>query len=139
MHNKISVENGFKIAIRHPGSGAAILAKTLSGIIQDEEWINDEYKLKLCIMFVENLIDGSIEKSVDRARLEKLKKRSFANGIKLLKRRPHEGMKYMLVIIMEELRHRQNFNEQQQYQFYEELLAGFFPSHTVSDFISNHS
>lgn len=137
MHNKISIENGFKIAIRHPGSGAAILAKTLSGLIRGEEWINDEYKLKLCIMFVENLIDGSIEKSVNRQLLEKLKQKSFTEGIKLLKRRPHEGMKYMLVIIMEELRHRQNFNEEQQYQFYEELLASFFPSHTVSDFISD--
>ena len=135
MHNKISVENGFKIAIRHPGSGAAILAKTLSKLIQEEDWINDDYKLKLCIMFVDNLIDGSIEKSIDRVILEKIKKKSFAEGIKVLKKRPDEGLKYMLVIIMEELRHCQNFNEEQQYHFYEELLSNFFSNHQVSDFI----
>ena len=135
MHNKISVENGFKIAIRHPNSGAGILAETLSKLIQDEDWINDEYKLKLCILFVENLIDGSVEKSIDRRFLDRIKKKTFADGIKILKKRPGEGLKYMIVIIMEELRHRQNFTEEQQYQFYEELLAGFFPSHKVSDFI----
>lgn len=135
MNNRISVENGFKIAIRHPGSGAEILAKTLAKLIKDEPWINDEYKLKLCILFVENLIDGSVEKSIDREILERIKKKSFAKGIKILKHRPKEGLKYMLVIIMEELRLRQNFNEKQQYEFYEELLANFFPSHKVSDFI----
>jgi len=134
MNSRISVENGFKIAIRHPSSGAEILAKTLAQLIKEEEWINDEYKLKFCIMFVDNLIDGNIEKSINRKILDRIKKKSFAYGIKLLKHRPAEGMKYMLVIIMEELRHRQNFNETQQYQFYEELLANFFPSHTVDDF-----
>jgi hypothetical protein len=138
MHNKISVENGFKIAIRHPTSGAAILAKTISRLIKEEGWINEEFKLKFCIMFVDNLIDGNIEKSINRSLLEKIKKKSFAEGATFLKRWPAEGMKYMLVIIMEELRHRQNFNEEQQYQFYEELLASFFPSHTVSDFIPKH-
>jgi hypothetical protein len=42
----------------------------------------------------------------------------------------------MLTIIMEELRHRQNFNEDEQYRFYEELLRSFFPGHTVDDFIT---
>ena len=137
MLNKISVENGFKIAIRHPTSGAAILAKTISKLIKEEGWINEEFKLKFCIMFVDNLIDGSIEKSIDRKLLDNIKKKSFAEGAKILKRWPTEGMKYMLVMIMEELRNRQNFNEAQQYQFYEELLANFFPSHHVSDFIDS--
>ena len=136
MRNDVSVASGFKIAIRHPTSGATILAATLSNLMQEESWINEEYKLKLCIMFVENLIDGSIEKSIDRKLLERLRRKTFPEGIKLLKRKPHEGMKYMLTIIMEELRHRQNFNEKEQYRFYEELLRSFFPGHTVDDFIS---
>jgi hypothetical protein len=135
MSNEISVGNGLKIAVRHPTSGAAILAATLSKLMKEEAWINDEYKLKLCILFVENLIDGSVEKSIDHSILKKLKKKSFPEGLKLLKKRPKEGLKYLLAIIMEELRHRQNFNEKDQYKFYEELLKNFFPGHSVGDFI----
>ena len=135
MTREVSIGNGFKIAVRHPTSGAAVLASTLSKVIENETWINDEYKLKLCILFVENLIDGSVEKSIDRGILEKLKKKTFPEGIKLLRKRPNEGLKYMLVIIMEELRHRQNFNEEAQYKFYDELLKSFFPGHSVGEFI----
>ena len=126
-----------RIAVRHPASGAAILASTLSKLIKDEDWINDEYKLKLCILFVENMIDGSVEKSIDPVILEKLKKKTFPEGLRLLKKRPREGLKYLLAIIMEELRHRQNFNEKDQNKFYEELLKNFFPGHTVSEFLDN--
>ena len=135
MTREVSIENGFKIAVKHPSSGAAVLASTLSKVIQNETWINDEYKLKLCILFVENLIDGSVEKSIDRAILKKLKRKTFPEGVKLLRKRPDEGLKYMLVIIMEELRHHQNFNEEAQYKFYEELLKSFFPGHSVNEFI----
>jgi len=135
MKSRISVENGIKIAIRHPSSGEMILAKTVAALLNKEDWLNDEYKLKFCIMFVDNLIDANIEKSINREILSKIRQKSFTDGIKMLKMRPEEGMKYMLVIIMEELRHRQNFDETQQYQFYEELLANFFPSHKVSDFL----
>jgi len=124
-----------KIAVRHPTSGAAILAVTLSKLIKEETWINDEYKLKLCILFVENLIDGSVERSIDHGIMGKLKRKTFPEGLKLLKKRPTEGLKYLLAIIMEELRHRQNFNEREQYKFYEELLKNFFPGHTVGEFI----
>ena len=135
MKSRISVENGIKIAIRHPSSGEMILAKTVANLLNKEDWLNDEYKLKFCIMFVDNLIDGNIEKSVDRKILSKIKQKSFIDGIKMLKMRPKAGMKYMLVLIMEELRHRQNFDQKQQYKFYEELLANFFPSHKISDFL----
>lgn len=135
MKSKISVENGVKIAIRHPSSGESILAKTLANYLKQQEWLNEEFKLRFCIKFVENLIDGSVEESIDRSILEKLRKKSFTDGIKLLKHRPQEGIKYLLVIVMEELRNRQNFTEEQQFLFYEELLANFFPSHQVSDFI----
>ena len=135
MKSRISVENGVKIAIRHPSSGEGILAKTLASYLNRQDWLNDEFKLRFCIKFVENLIDGSVEKSVDCKILEKLKKCSFTDGIRFLKKRPKEGIKYLVVMVMEELRHRQNFTEEQQFQFYEELLASFFPSHQVSDFI----
>ncbi|MCK5843998.1 MAG: hypothetical protein KAG97_04765, partial [Victivallales bacterium] len=135
MRSNISVENGLRIAVRHPTSGATILAATLTKLIKEESWINDEYKLKLCILFVENLIDGSVESSIDLKILEKLKRKTFPEGLRLLKKRPKEGLKYLLVIIMEELRHKQNFNDREQYRFYDELLKNFFPGHSVSDFI----
>ena len=63
MSNRITVENGFKIAIRHPHAGAEILAKTLAKVLVGEDWITDEFKLRFCIMFVDNLIDRNIEKT----------------------------------------------------------------------------
>ena len=135
MQSKISVENGFKLAIRHPHSGAEILAKTIAQLLIGEEWITDELKLKFCIMFVDNLIDGNIEQNIDRNILEKIKKRPFTDGLKLMKHRPTEGMKFMLVIIMEELRNHQGFTEKEQFVFYENLLSSFFPELKVSDFI----
>jgi len=131
MRTKISVRDGFQIAIRHPRSGSAILAKTFSKLLKKEDWISEQFKLKLCIMFVENLIDGSIEKSINRDFFKRLKQKTFTEGIKLL----DEGMKYLVVIVMEELRLNQNFNDKQQYEFYEVLLNSFFSGYTVSDFI----
>ena len=88
-------------------------------------------------MFVENLIDNSIEKSINRNFLKRLKQKTFTEGIKILKKSPDEGMKYLVVIEMEELRLNQNFNDKQQYEFYEVLLNSFFPGYSVSDFIPN--
>lgn len=136
MNSNISVKNSFKIAVRHPGAGAELLAKTIADILIGEDWITDEFKLKFCIMFVDNLIDQHIEKSVDRKILEKVKKLPFTEGLKLMKHRPEQGMKFMLAIIMEELRNHQGFSEKEQFLFYEKLLSSFFPEFKVSDFIN---
>jgi len=136
MNSRITVKNGFKIAIRHPEKGAAIIARTLANTLLGEDWITDEFKLKFCIMFVDNLIDGNIEKSIDRKLLEKIKDRTFIEGIRLMKHRPVQGMRFMITIIMEELRNHQGFTEKEQFVFYENLLTSFFPEFEVSDFIS---
>jgi hypothetical protein len=103
--------------------------------MKSENWITDELKLKFCILFVENLIDGSIEKNIDRNILEKVKKKTFPHALRLMKKRPRLGMHFMLAIIMEELRCRQGFSEEAQFAFYEELLSNFFPEYKVSDFM----
>ena len=135
MQKEVTVEGGLRIAVRHPHYGAAILAKSIAKAIGNEDWITDELKLKFCILFVDNLIDGNIEKNIDRRILEKIKNKTFPEGLKLMKRRPEQGMRYMLVIIMEELRNTQGFSQDAQFAFYEELLSGFFPEYKVSDFI----
>jgi hypothetical protein len=136
MNNRITVKRGIKIAVRHPEKGAEIIAKTLADTLIGEDWITDEFKLKFCIMFVDNLIDGNIEKSIDRKLLEKVKDRTFIEGIRLMKHRPRQGMKFMVAIIMDELRNHQGFSEKEQFIFYENLLQSFFPELKVSDFIS---
>lgn len=136
ISDKITVESGFKIAVRHPYAGAEILAKTLAKALVDQDWITEEFKLKFCIMFVDNLIDGNIEKNINRKFLDKIKQKPFTEGIRLMKKRPDQGMKFMLVIIMEELRHRQGFTEKEQFTFYDELLTCFFPEYKVEDFIN---
>lgn len=135
MDKPVSVRAGIRIAIRHPGAGELILAKTVASMLCQEGWLNDEFKLKICIRFVQNLLDRSIEESVDPKILSKLEKRSFTDGLKLMRKRPGQGINYMIAIVMKELRQRQNFDEKRQFKFYEELLANFFPSHKVSDFI----
>ncbi len=137
MDSRISVSSGIRIAVRHPNAGELILANTLAEMLNKQEWLNDEFKLKFCIRFIDNLIDGGIERSVDPKIMEKLGKRSFPNGIKLLRKRPEEGMNYMVALVMRELRLRQGFDEKRQFVFYEELLANFFPSYSVSDFIGD--
>jgi len=134
MKKSLTVKDGIKIAVTHPSKGAAILARTVASELEKESWLNDEFKLKFCIMFVDNLIDGSVEKSIDPKILKKIRTRSFTYGLKLLRKRPAEGMKYMLAIIMEELRHRQGFSSEDQFLFYESLLKSFFPEKKISDF-----
>ena len=135
MRTLVSVGNGVKIGMRHPRSGARILAKTLASALNGEEWITREFKFKFCAMFVENLIDGSVERSVDPKLLEKVKRRSFGEGILLMRKRPEMGMRFMLAIVMQELRECQGLDDAGQHEFYEELLANFFPEFKVSDFI----
>ena len=135
MNTKISVEDGIKLAVTHPERGEMLLAKTIVKTLQKENWLNDQYKLKFCIMFVDNLIDGAIEKSLDQKVLKKISQLSFVDGLKILRKRPNEGMKYMLAIIMKELRTKQQYSTKEQFAFYDTLLRSFFPSHKVSDFI----
>ncbi|MBN1865516.1 MAG: hypothetical protein JW808_11505 [Victivallales bacterium] len=137
MDGRITVRSGIRIAVRHPNAGELILAKTLAGMLNKQEWLNDEFKLKFCIRFIDNLMDGSIERSADPKIMGKLEKRSFTDGIRLLRKRPDDGINYMIAMVMKELRLRQGFDERRQFVFYEELLANFFPSHTVSDFIGD--
>jgi hypothetical protein len=133
MSKQISVENGLRIAMRHPRAGAPILAKTLASVLNDQKWITKELKFKLCAMFVENLIDGGVEKSVDHDILEKIKRKPFPEALKIMRKRPETGLKYMIAIIMEELRNRQRLDLEGQSAFYEELLASFFPEIKVDD------
>ena len=135
MNTKISVEDGIKLAVNHPEKGAKILAGTMVKTLQQENWLNDQYKLKFCIMFVDNLIDGAIEKSINPKILYKISQLSFTDGLRILRKRPNEGMKYMLAIIMKELRTKQQFSRKEQFAFYDTLLMSFFPAYKVSDFI----
>ena len=135
MVSSISIQSGFKIAMRHPRAGARLLAKTLANALNDETWITHDLKFAFCAMFVENLMDGSVERSVDPKILEKIKRKSFQEGLELMRKRPEMGLKYMLAIVMEGLRHRQGFGREEQFAFYEELLASFFPDFKVNDFM----
>ena len=137
MTDMVSVKSGLKIAVTHPKHGAAILASAIASAIGSEKWITRDLKLKFCILFIENLIDGSIEKNISRKILTKVQDASFHDGIRLMKRYPEEGMKYLVALIMEELKIKQGFNEEAQVAFYEELLSSFFPELSMSDLLDN--
>ena len=135
MNTKISVEDGIRLAVNHPEKGAMLLARTIVKTLQKEDWLNDQYKLKFCIMFVDNLIDGAIETSLNPKVLQKISRLTFTDGLKILRKRPNEGMKYMLAIIMKELRTKQQYSRKEQFAFYDTLLRSFFPAYKVADFI----
>jgi len=122
-----SIEHGINMAIRHPVAGVELLARTFAIYFQGAPWINSNLKMKFCIMFLSNLLDGDIEKQVSVRTMEKLIKKSLAFGIRLMKRWPDEGLKMLVAMVMRELRCNQRCSELELRYFCEEVITVFFP------------
>ncbi len=115
------------MAIRHPEAGVVILARNFACNFQGAPWITAELKLKFCILFLSNLIDGGVEKQIEDRVLQKVLKKSMQFGIRLLKRWPEEGLKMLVAVVMSELRNNQRYDESELQSFYDEVLTVFFP------------
>ncbi|MCL2690017.1 MAG: hypothetical protein FWE57_09270 [Chitinispirillia bacterium] len=122
-----SIEHGINMAIRHPEAGVELLARTFAIYFQGAPWINSNLKMKFCIMFLSNLLDGAVEKQVSVRTMEKLIKKSLSFGIRLMKRWPDEGLKMLIAMVMRELRCNQHCSELELRYFCEEVIAVFFP------------
>lgn len=132
-NNKISVEKSVEIGIRHPAEGHTLLAKTLSGVMNSEQWINDEMKQQFCSMFLSNTIDHAIDREVDQDLLEKVKKISFIRGIRLLKRTPEAGLKVLVSLVTQEIENTQKLSVIERSEFYDEILFNLFPKFQESE------
>lgn len=126
-----SIEHGINMAIRHPEAGVELLARTFAIYFQGAPWINGDLKMRFCILFLSNLLDGAVEKQVSGRTMEKLVKKSMSFGIRLMKRWPDEGLKMLVAMVMRELRCNQHFSELEQQYFCEEVITVFFPREAV--------
>ncbi|MDG5815666.1 hypothetical protein QA601_11285 [Chitinispirillales bacterium ANBcel5] len=127
MSAQESIAQGISMAIRHPESGVVLLARTFANSFKGAPWITREMKLKFCILFLGNIIDKNIEKSIDRDLAEKVLGKSIHFGIRLLKREPERGLRMLVALIMRELRERQKYSEDELQRFYDEVIVVFFP------------
>ncbi len=127
MNQNTTIQTTIQIAVRHPESASALMAKTFAAHFDGAQWIDREMRLQFCILFLGNLIDSNIEESVGAALIDRLEARSLEFGMRMLKRNPDTGLKILIVLIMKELRTRQKFESEEQMSFYKEILARFFP------------
>jgi hypothetical protein len=121
------IKNSIKIAVRHPWSGAQLLASTMSGAFDKATWINRDLKLKFCFLFMKNLLDERPERKPNPALVNKVGKRSLCAGIRLLKRYPEKGLQVLVSLVLTELKTTQRFTQIQIIEFYQELLNDLFP------------
>jgi len=131
-----SIEHGINMAIRRPEAGVKLLARTFAIYFQGAPWINSNLKMKFCILFLSNLLDGAVEKQVSVHTMEKLIKKSLSFGIRLMKRWPDEGLKMLVAMIMRELRCNQRCSELELRYFCEEVIAVFFPQEAEKSVVS---
>jgi len=122
-----TIERGINMAIRHPEAGVELLARTFARYFQGAPWINGDLKMRFCILFLSNLLDGSVEREVSAQTMEKLIKKTVSFGIRLMKRWPEEGLKMLVAMVMRELRCNQHCSELELQYFCEEVIAVFFP------------
>ena len=123
----LSVNDGVKLATRHPGSCAQLLANNLYPVLEQESWFSKEWRLKFCAYFLLNLVDHSIEEDVDPQLLARIKKLPLNRALKLIENSPCSGLKVLVAIISERLRMEQKLSLEDQYVFYNSLFGKFFP------------
>ena len=56
MKRQMTVRKGIEIAISHPVSGAALLAKTFHDVVKDQSWVDHDMQVRFCVLFMRNLI-----------------------------------------------------------------------------------
>ena len=123
----ISVNDGIKLATRHPNSCANLLANNLYPVLEKENWFDKEWRLKFCAYFLQNLVDHSIESEVDQEFMARIKKLPLNRAMKLIENAPCNGLKVLVAIISERLRLEQKLSTEEQYVFYNTLFGKFFP------------
>ena len=124
----LTVDAGLKLASRHPGQCARLLADNLYPLLDNADWFTAEWRLKFCAYFLQNLADGSIELEVDQLLLERVRHIPLPQAIKLIENSELEpGLKMLVALICTELRCGQQLEVEEQYQFYNTLFGKFFP------------
>jgi hypothetical protein len=123
----MDIDHGIRLATRHPGKSATIMARDLARRMGRAKWIDRAMKLRFCMLFVSNSLDGNIEKALDQAMLDQVARRPLEFGIRYLKRDRHTGLRVLVALVMRQLRAKDLLGPDEQAQFYDTLLERFFP------------
>ena len=122
-----TVGQSIEIAVRHPRTGAALLARTLSLTLAGQPWIDRKAKIQLYINVVRNVIDSEIEKRTDPAMVARLEKMPIGRALQLLAGKEKAGLDIIVTLLAREIRASQSLTQQEEFEFYAELFHNFFP------------
>lgn len=124
--SKSSIQRSIQIAIRRPHTGVTLLANTFTKCIDATDGITKNLKIEFCLLFLNAILENTYPKKYTDLS-KRLKNRSIYLGIRLLKRYPHEGIKILVGLIMNELVENQQYSTDELVQFYNEVFFHFFP------------
>lgn len=122
-----SIQQGIEIAVRHPQTGARLLAQTLAITLNGQEWIDHKAKIQLYINMVRNLIDTTIEKRVKPNDIKRFRRMTIARALPSLKRKGITGLDILVALLAQEIRSSQSLTQDEEFEFYDELFSCFFP------------
>ena len=123
----MDIQHGIRLATRHPGKSATIMARDLTRRMDRAPWIDNRIKFRFCMLFVSNCLDGNVEKALDQTMLDKIARRPLEFGIRYLKRDYHTGLRVLVALVMRQLRAKNLLGPDEQGQFYSTMLERFFP------------
>ncbi|NLE00602.1 MAG: hypothetical protein GX640_12085 [Fibrobacter sp.] len=121
-----NLEESINLAVRYPLTGVQLLADTVAQALIDAEWFDNEHKIRFCIGFLNEVVSDKKSELFDDHLFKKIKKRPIRFCIRLLKRYPEQGLKFLIHMILHELRDVQNFKMEQLIEFHSEILSRFF-------------
>jgi hypothetical protein len=130
MSKLLTVEQSVQKATQNPGHNYTVLAKTLAAVMNKQPWIDCAMKKMFCVLFMKNILDRSVERSVDDGLLRAIKSKPLPTGIRFLRRVPGKGLDVLVAIISCELRVTQQLNEDEQMAFFRVLVDCLFPEKT---------
>ena len=109
------------------GRGSEMLASTIAKTLNESGWVSNNLKIRLCILFMQKILESKVENTDDIALVRKMRKKPIDFMIRFLKRYPDKGSQLLSQYVMEELRENQKFQFKELVQFYTVLLDLLFP------------
>ena len=109
------------------GTGSKMLASTIAKALNESGWVSNNLKIRLCILFMQKILESKVENTDDIALVRKMRKKPIDFMIRFLKRYPDKGSQLLSQYVMEELRENQKFQFKELVQFHTVLLDLLFP------------
>ena len=126
----ITVAHSAKLATRHPQQCAKLFLNNIFPILEQEAWFTKAWCLRFCALFLQNIVDHSVELETNPQLLARVMNLPIDKALPLLHKHPEEAVSLMVVMVSNQLRKEQKLSTADQYAFYNELFAAFFPRNT---------